>query len=54
MNTGKEILDKLNELSKISEPSKGVTRLYLTKEYLEARAVIENWMKEAGLATKID
>lgn len=54
MNIGKEILDKLNILSKISEPSKGVTRLYLTKEYLEARNIIENWMKEAGLTTRID
>ena len=54
MNTGREILDKLNVLSKISEPSKGVTRLYLTKEYLEARNIIENWMKEAGLTTRID
>ena len=54
MNIGREILDKLNVLSKISEPSKGVTRLYLTKEYLEARNIIENWMKEAGLTTRID
>lgn len=54
MNIGKEILDKLNVLSKISEPSKGVTRLYLTKEYLEARNIIESWMKEAGLTTRID
>lgn len=54
MNIGREILDKLNVLSKISELSKGVTRLYLTKEYLEARNIIENWMKEAGLTIRID
>lgn len=54
MDIAKETLEKLRILSKISSGEKGVTRFYLTKEYIEARNLIEKWMKEAGLNTYID
>lgn len=54
MNIGKETLEKLEILSKISNGDKGVTRFYLTKEYIEARNLIEKWMIETGLTTHID
>ncbi|MGF6906002.1 M20 family metallo-hydrolase [Fusobacterium sp. PH5-44] len=54
MHLGNEIKEKLEILGKISETEEGVTRLYLTKEYLEARDLIEKWMIEAHLDTSID
>ena len=54
MYIGKETLEKLEKLSKISAGKNGVTRFYLTKEYIEARELIQGWMEEIGLVTYVD
>lgn len=54
MKLGKEIKEKLEILGNISETKEGVTRLYLTKEYIESRELIKKWMIEANLKTTID
>lgn len=48
------VLDRINELAGISEISHGITRRYGTDKFLEGRALVENWMKDAGLETRVD
>ena len=48
------ILRKINELSSISEDEGCIIRTYGTKAFIEGRSKVEQWMKEAGLQTRID
>lgn len=43
-----------DELARISEPGPGVTRLFATKEHLEALALLRGWMQAAGMTTHLD
>ena len=45
---------RLAELAKLSEPGPGVTRLPFTAEHREAVSLLARWMKEAGLAVRLD
>lgn len=51
---GSRLLARLDELSKISAPGRGVTRLAYSREDVEARQLIGTWMKDAGLAIGTD
>lgn len=53
-DAGARIMRRCDELAAISEPGEGVTRLYLTPEHRRAAALLERWMTEAGMETRID
>lgn len=45
---------RINELASVSEDQGCITRTYGTPAFIEGRNKVEQWMKEAGLATFID
>jgi hydantoinase/carbamoylase family amidase len=49
-----KILQRINELASISEDTGCITRTYGTAAFIEGRNMIERWMKEAGLQTRVD
>jgi hypothetical protein len=49
-----KILQKVDELASISEDEDCITRTYGTKAFIEGRNKVEQWMKAAGLQTRID
>lgn len=49
-----KILQRINELASISEDTGCITRTYGTMAFIEGRNMIERWMKEAGLQTRVD
>ncbi len=51
---GSRLLARLDELSKISAPGVGVTRLAYSSQDIEARKLLGTWMKDAGLTTITD
>jgi allantoate deiminase len=53
-DAGKRILTRCNELAAISEPSQGVTRLFLTNEHRSAIDLVAGWMREAGMEVETD
>ncbi len=48
------LLQMIEELGKISKPSKGVTRLAFTKQFQEGQQLVRKWMIAAGMMVKID
>jgi allantoate deiminase len=50
----KRILERIEELAAITEEEGIVTRTFGTKAFVEGRDMVVNWMKEAGLETRID
>jgi allantoate deiminase len=48
------IMQRINELASISEDASCITRTYGTPAFIEGRNKVEQWMKEAGLQTRID
>ncbi len=53
-DAGIRIRRRCDELAAISEPSAGVTRLYLTPEHRRAADLVLKWMAEAGLEAHLD
>lgn len=51
---GKEILQRLESAAACSEPGPGVTRFSFTAEHRAVGALIEEWMRRAGLSTHWD
>jgi allantoate deiminase len=52
---GTRLNNRLARLARIGQTEEGgVTRLSLTPEYMEAEALVAQWMGEAGLTTRID
>jgi len=49
-----KILQRINQLASISEDENFIVRTYGTKAFVEGRDKVEQWMKEAGLQTRID
>jgi allantoate deiminase len=49
-----KVLAKINALASISDIETGIARTFGTKAFLEGRALVEKWMREAGLKTSID
>lgn len=54
LQRAEKVLQRINELALISEDEEYITRTYGTKAFIEGRNKIEQWMKEAGLQTRID
>lgn len=50
----KAILDKIDQLASISETTTGITRTFGTPSFLEGSRLIEQWMGEMGLQTRVD
>jgi len=48
------IQNRINELAVISEMPVGITRRYGTDAFIKGRSLIQKWMDEAGLQTRID
>jgi len=48
------IQNRINELASISEMPMGITRRYGTEAFVLGRALIQQWMIQAGLKTRID
>jgi allantoate deiminase len=48
------LLHRIDELAAISEDPQGVTRTFGTLAFLKGRDLVQRWMDEAGLQTRID
>jgi allantoate deiminase len=48
------LMARIDELAAISEDPTGVTRTFGTPAFLQGRALVQRWMEEAGLSTRID
>jgi len=48
------ILEKINELASISEDENCITRMFGTEKFIEGADKVLEWMKEAGLNSRID
>jgi allantoate deiminase len=51
---GNEIVERINELGKISETPEQLTRIFLTKEHRAAADLILGWMRDAGMRAHLD
>jgi hydantoinase/carbamoylase family amidase len=54
LQRAEKILQRINELACISEDEGCITRTYGTPAFIKGRDKVEQWMKEAGLQTRID
>lgn len=54
LQRAEKILQRINELASISEEEGCITRTYGTKAFSEGRNKTEQWMREAGLQTRVD
>lgn len=48
------VLGKINELALISEDATGITRTFGTASFQQGSRLIQHWMQEIGLQTRID
>lgn len=48
------ILQRINQLASISEQAGAITRTFGTDAFIEGRALVTEWMQQAGLETRID
>ncbi len=51
---GKTIVDRLAELAAVSDEPGRLTRLYLGPGHRKAAGLVANWMREAGMTTRVD
>jgi beta-ureidopropionase / N-carbamoyl-L-amino-acid hydrolase len=52
---GERLHNKINQLAKIgSQPNGAIRRLAFSPEDIQARDLVQNWMLEAGMKTRID
>lgn len=49
-----QLLARINELAAISEDTDGVTRTFGTPAFVAGRSLVQAWMNDAGLLTRID
>ncbi|MDO7874110.1 allantoate amidohydrolase [Hymenobacter sp. ASUV-10] len=49
-----QVLQRINELAAISEDADGVTRTFGTPAFVAGRDLVQSWMNDAGLTTRID
>ena len=50
----KRILQHIDELARCSEQPDGLTRVYLSQEARAANALVQSWMRAAGMTVRID
>ena len=48
------ILTRLDALAAISDDADGVTRTFGSPAFVRGRALVQGWMEEAGLQTRLD
>ncbi|WP_114089393.1 allantoate amidohydrolase [Thalassospira profundimaris] len=51
---GQLVYDRLEQAAQFSQPGPGVTRLFLSAEHKQVAALINEWMKQAGLEPDMD
>jgi allantoate deiminase len=51
---GDRIVERINELGKISETPENLTRIFLTKQHRAAADLILGWMRNAGMRAHLD
>src|SRR3982075_890270 len=51
---GDEIVERINELGKISETPEHLTRIFLTEQHRAAADLILSWMRDAGMRAHLD
>lgn len=54
LNLGQRVMHRLDALARITETPGALTRRYLTAAHAEAMQQVAAWMREAGMATRID
>ena len=54
MKFGVDIVGRIEQLAAISDEARGLTRLFLTDKHREAAELILRWMREAGMAARLD
>ena len=52
--SGKFLMQRVEQLAKSSDTAGSLTRLYLSQAHKEALLVVQRWMREAGMSTRID
>jgi allantoate deiminase len=51
---GDAIVERINELAKISETPGHLTRIFLTEQHRAAADLIQSWMRDAGMRAHLD
>jgi allantoate deiminase len=51
---GRRLMDRLEALAHFSDDAEGLTRLYLSPSHRRAADALGGWMREAGLAVRLD
>ena len=54
MNLGEEIICRLADIARCSEPGPGVTRMPFTREHRDALSLLKRWMQKAQLEVFLD
>ena len=54
MNLGQEIMERLTQIARCSQPGAGVTRMPFTPEHTAALELLRGWMQQAGLEVHLD
>ncbi|GAB4055497.1 allantoate amidohydrolase [Spirosoma litoris] len=54
LQRAEDVLDKINQLAIISDDPTCVIRTFGTKAFLQGSRLIQTWMQEAGLQTRVD
>ena len=52
--SGQFLMQRIELLAKSSDTAGSLTRLYLSQAHKEALLVVQRWMREAGMSTRID
>jgi len=51
---GTQLMARIDALAKVSEVPDALTRIYLTPAHKQGVALVESWMREAGMLTRVD
>jgi allantoate deiminase len=51
---GRRLMDRLEALARFSDAADGLTRLYLSPSHTRAANALAGWMRDAGLAVRLD
>lgn len=52
--SGDRVLERCDALARCSEQRDGLTRVYLSPQQRQANELVSQWMREAGLTTRLD
>ncbi|HXO67871.1 MAG TPA: Zn-dependent hydrolase, partial [Bradyrhizobium sp.] len=54
VSLGDQIVERIEELARISETPAHLTRIFLSKEHRAAAELILDWMRSAGMRAHLD